>query len=205
MSEAPPEPVRRDLRASLAPESIAVSLIVVLVLLSLAIATSGVLGSGTNGPGASDPAGPIATGTPATSPSDGILPWAATARTVVIAESRVRALREELRTELATKPTRADDLARSIRAMNVALGSAARALDGAAQAGLPADIVADLAAVHAAALGHGDETLGASIQNVPAYTAGATTIVADLAGLEALVDRVAAASDLPVPAFPPGS
>ncbi len=197
----------RTIGALMGPESIATGLVAVIVLAVVAGIGTGVIQLRSDGPGAGTTARPSSSPTGSadlgSSPAAEVLPWTATGRIVLAAEARVLEIREDLRKEVASNPARADGLARSIRALNVALGTAVRALDGATESGLPAYIGGDLEAVHTAALETGTDVLGASIQNVPAYTAGATAMVTQLDGLESLVRRVAIASNLPVPTFAP--
>jgi len=125
------------------------------------------------------------------SPSASASPtWAPAARVLLEADRELLAIRDRLASLARARPTRTSEIAGQLRVLNPALIVALRLLDGTAANGAPADLVADVRAMHSTTLAASLGTLTASQSDAPAYEAGAKDVIASLADLEAIMARV---------------
>lgn len=193
---------RARLARGLGPERIATILSVVVVAAAAGVVLGGPAGpDATASPGASavppasaapSPGGPSASVPPT------IAPWASTASALIETHRRMIDARDRLAASLADGES-TSEIARELRGLNTLLTGALGVTDALAAAGAPPQLLDDVRTMHQDALDTNLETLQASLQNAPAYRAGANDVIATLADLEALMDRLAAASGLPPP------
>jgi hypothetical protein len=106
--------------------------------------------------------------------------WSPEARTLLRADSGLLAIRDRLSKILRDPPTDTSKISRQLRSMNTTLTATFRFIDALASKGAPADLVADVRAVHAATLQASLETLGGSLQNTAFYKAGTGDVIAAL-------------------------
>ena len=146
---------------------------------------------------------PLVTPSPVASPTPSVAPtpalWAFTARTLFDADARLITWREALRSELATKPKRADTLARLLRSTNSAIGVSMSSISTLAGSDAPGDLVNRLQAAHQDARDAALQTLAVALGDVKAYRAGAAKVVTALDQLEPLLRELATAASLPDP------
>jgi hypothetical protein len=142
---------------------------------------------------------PTAEASPVATPGSTVVAWAATARSLLLAEDRLISRREELRTELAAAPKQAAELSRLLRSTNTTLQAALTSIQSLAEAGAPDPLVVRLLEEHEIALAAALKTLASSVQDVKAYKAGAIEMVAALEPLESLGRDLAGAAGLPDP------
>ncbi len=186
------------------PETIAAALSVVVVIALVAFLGAGGLGAGAAEPPAS-PTPSVAGGGSAAPPSPSAgasatrAPWATAADTILATDERLLDVRDDLRAALAADAAPTSELVRQLRAASTLLLAVAPQTRAAADAGLPAEIAADLDAVHEASLDIVSVALDASIQNDAAYRDGAADFVEAAAPLPGLMTRLAEVSGLPVP------
>lgn len=136
---------------------------------------------------------------PTISPSLGptSAPWAAQATALLGAEQRLASIRDRLVSAMAEVPFSANAIARELRSMNTTLTGALDAIASMGSSGAPSALVDDLRTAHEATLAVSLETLQASVQNVPAYQAGGSEVIALLDGISALARQVRVEAGLP--------
>lgn len=135
--------------------------------------------------------------TPTTSTAPTPAAWAAEAMTLLGAEERLITIRERLADAVDDDPPSTNEIARELRTMNTTLTAALAATKMIEASGGPVQLVNDLNVMHEGALRVSLETLGASVQNAPAYEAGATDIIAILKSVESMTERVRTEAGLP--------
>ncbi|MFP5343086.1 MAG: hypothetical protein ACLGIJ_09195 [Candidatus Limnocylindria bacterium] len=192
---SPRDPARRSLLPG--PEPIGMLLSIVVLAVVGAFLAPDLLGTGVDPTASPLPTAGAggATVTPATAAPATRPPWAHDASTLIDVDERLLSLGETLVEQSDPRPTRADDLARTMRSINTQLAVALPTIDRMESAGMPEALVDDLRAAHEAALDASVSTLRASQSNVDAYLAGAEAIGVELARIEALQPALAAESD----------
>lgn len=142
---------------------------------------------------------PDTSGPPSASTSLGrsAAPWATQAAQLLSAERRLAATRERLAAAMSEVPPSANVIARELRTMNPTLTGALEAIASMGASGAPAALLDDLRTAHEATLAVSLETLQSSVQNVPAYQAGAAEIVALLDEVSLLARDVRLQAGLP--------
>ncbi|MGK2850808.1 MAG: hypothetical protein ACSLFN_07865 [Candidatus Limnocylindrales bacterium] len=197
---------RARIARSLGPEVVAglASVVAVALIATLVIRQPGPVaptptGSAPTSLAPSDAPPTAVNGSPTTraSPDRTAASWAAQATVLMGAEQRLAEIRARLATALAEVPPSTTAIARELRAMNTTLTGALDAIASMASNGAPSALVDDLRSAHEAALGVSLETLQASVQNAPAYQAGAAEVVADLDEISILARRARAEAGLP--------
>jgi hypothetical protein len=111
----------------------------------------------------------------------------------------------ELESARAADPADGPRIATILRAINTTVAAAARSTPVLEAERATAALGTDLAAFYEAIVIRNEETLGASIQDVPAYVAGADAVLGLLAALPELDDRIADALAGRVAAVPSAS
>ena len=140
---------------------------------------------------------------PLSSPSaSGGPAWAPGARVLLEADRELLAMRVRLSSLAETRPTRTSEIVGQLRVLNPALIVALRLIDGMAANGAPADLVADVRAMHSTTLAASLEALTASQSDARAYQAGAKNVIESMADLEALMARVENEAGLPTVGTP---
>jgi hypothetical protein len=128
--------------------------------------------------------------------------WAPGARVLLEADRELLAIRERLSAIATARPPSTSEIAGQLRILNPALIVALRLVDGMAVNGAPADLVADVRAMHSKALDASLGTLSGSQSDARSYQAGAKEVIASLGDLEALIARVEKEAGLPADATP---
>lgn len=192
---SPRGPARRSFLPG--PESTGVLLSIVVLAVVGVFLAPGLLGTGAVPTATPLPTagGGVPTASPATTAPASRPPWARDASTLIEVDERLLSLGETLVVQSDPPPTRADDLARTMRTINTQLAVALATIGRMEAAGMPDSLVEDLRTAHAAALAASVSTLRASQSNVDAYLAGAEAIGVELARIEALQPALAAESD----------
>ena len=204
----PPLRFRLELMAS--PERVGAVIAVAVALLIVVAATRPPAPGGGSipAPTASPTATPAAT-VPAASASGSAAPsvpppptasgvaWAAAARQLVETDDEIIVIR--VRLAGIGSSTTSDDIVRELRTMNLVLVRALTLVDALEERAAPADLVEAAMTMHRTAYDTSLETLSASLQNRPAYVAGARAVVAALADLETLITRLRTEAGLVAP------
>jgi len=140
---------------------------------------------------------------PLSSPSvSGNPAWASGARVLLEADRELLAMRTRLSSIAGARPTRTSEIVGQLRVLNPALIVALRLIDGMAANGAPADLVADVRAMHSTTLTASLEALTASQSDARSYQAGAKNVIESMADLEALMGRVENEAGLPTVGTP---
>lgn len=165
--------------------------IAVLVLLGAVLLPG--LSGGVNTPVVPSPSvlvgGPIVD--PSPTPASTRPAWARDAGALLDVDARLLDLGDGLAAQLDPRPSRADEVARSLRSINTRLAFALEAISRLEAAGMPPDLADALREAHATTLTASQATLRASISNVAAYVEGGATVVKALALVEALQAELA--------------
>lgn len=132
---------------------------------------------------------------PSATPTSTHPAWTRDAASLLDVDARLLELADDLAAQLDPPPDRADEIARSLRAVNTRLAFALEAIGRLETAGMPADLADALRDVHTAALEASQATLRASISNVAAYVEGGSTVVEALTDIEALQADLSQAID----------
>jgi|GEM_PF-5331351 len=121
-------------------------------------------------------------------------PWSSDAEALLDVDARVLELADGLSEQLDPVPSRGDEIARSLRAINTRLAFALEVIIRLEGDGMPTGLVNDLREAHTTALEASQSTLRASVSNVAAYVEGGSAVVEALTVVEALQDDLASES-----------
>lgn len=133
---------------------------------------------------------------PSATPASTRPAWARDAGALLDVDARLLELADGLSDQLDPPPSRADEIARSLRSINTRLAFALEAIGRLEAAGMPADLADALREAHATSLTASQATLRASISNVAAYVEGGSTVVEALSLVEKLQVELARESGL---------
>ena len=202
MNDPGTTPVRRASWSSgFGPETLAAILSVLLIGLILLVVgplrptDSGAAASPTES--ARPAAGATATAAPGASQPP--VAWLASAQALLALDRRLAVQRDELATTIANKKAPTTDIVAQLRALNATLVSVAAPIKSIAEAGAPADLVADLDVAHQAITDAVSSTLRASVQNAAAYRSGAAAVIKSIDPLQARDARLSASIGIPLP------
>lgn len=131
---------------------------------------------------------------PSAAPTDANA-WASEARVLLQADAGLIKVRDRLSAILADSPIDTSKVSRQLRAMNTTLSATFRLIDALESNGAPAKLIANVRAVHAAALQASLETLAGSLRNTAFYKAGTRDVIAALDDLEATMARLERAAE----------